>query len=382
LIVYPSYNAYLARGTDGSWASIHDGAGELISSGASEVYYTSTSATQWSAITRLGFVFDTSGIAANYTHANVTNVTYYSKLKVGVNSFVTDFDTSLVKFEPANYTSIAISDYSNFGTKIAEDLETYGATETFVGINLNSDGFSYINQSGYTGIGQVLDWDAENSPPAFQASKSAYGEIYLIASGAKKPYLVIEYEALPDTTPPASITNLSHTNPSCTEINWTWDNPADTDFNYTVIYWNDVNFFHNLTNTTTFDLWYGLFGDTTYNFSATTCDITGNCNSTHWVNATETTTSCVVAPVSSFTVDKPLVRIPGILTFTDTSTNTPTLWNWSWGDGTWTNGTDEAPTHKYTKRGMFPVSLLCSNAAGNNTSASQNVRVVGYNILW
>jgi hypothetical protein len=83
------------------------------------------------------------------------------------------------------------------------------------------------------------------------------------------------------------------------------------------------------------------------------------------------------APTSTFTKDKNLVTFPKRITVTDTSTNTPTQWNWSWGDGTWTNGTTQNPTHQYLKRGMWSVSLLCSNAYGSNTSASQKVRVVG-----
>ena len=88
------------------------------------------------------------------------------------------------------------------------------------------------------------------------------------------------------------------------------------------------------------------------------------------------------SPVSSFTVAKTLTRIPVPIKFNDTSTESPTQWNWSWGDGTWTNGTTQNATHKYVKRGMFPVFLLASNGDGSNTSASQNVRVVGYNLLW
>ena len=98
-----------------------------------------------------------------------------------------------------------------------------------------------------------------------------------------------------------------------------------------------------------------------------------------WVNVTS---GGGAAPVSSFTVNRPIARIPQVLTFTNTSTNIPTGWNWSWGDGTWTNGTTNNPTHKYTKRGIFPVFLLSSNAYGNNTSATQNIRVVGYENLW
>lgn len=89
------------------------------------------------------------------------------------------------------------------------------------------------------------------------------------------------------------------------------------------------------------------------------------------------------APIASFTLDKPMYRTPDITTATDTSTNTPTQWNWSWGDGTWTNGTTQNPTHKYTDRGAFSVSLLCSNAFGSNTVANPtSLQVVGYENSW
>lgn len=92
------------------------------------------------------------------------------------------------------------------------------------------------------------------------------------------------------------------------------------------------------------------------------------------------------APVASFTTTKTLYRMPGILQVNDTSTNTPTIWNWSWGDGTWTNGTmvtQQNATHKYTTRGKFAVTLLCSNANGANTTpTAQNIRIVGYENLW
>lgn len=85
------------------------------------------------------------------------------------------------------------------------------------------------------------------------------------------------------------------------------------------------------------------------------------------------------APVSSFTVSKNIVRFPGKITATDSSTNTPTAWNYSWGDGTWTNGTTQNPTHQYVKRGWWTVTLLSSNAFGSNTSTTTTkVRVYGY----
>jgi PKD repeat protein len=93
---------------------------------------------------------------------------------------------------------------------------------------------------------------------------------------------------------------------------------------------------------------------------------------------TVTYNSGVTAPTAAFTLDKSMYRIPKVTYATDTSTNTPTVWNWSWGDGTWSNGTEPQPSHKYTTRGLKSVYLICSNAGGSNTSATSTLRVVGY----
>ena len=93
-------------------------------------------------------------------------------------------------------------------------------------------------------------------------------------------FLVVEY----DTTPPASITNLSYLN-GTTWINWTWTNPPDADFNYTRVYlngtWqaNTLNPFYTAT---------GLSPDTLYEIGTRAVDEAGNVNAT-WVNGTAKT---------------------------------------------------------------------------------------------
>jgi PKD repeat protein len=204
---------------------------------------------------------------------------------------------------------------------------------------------------------------------------------FFTASSGHNSFLTIEYTPGTDTTPPSSISNLANTT-NCSSVNWTWTNPTDSDFNHTYVFWNGT-FYANLTNATTYSLWSGLPVSTSYTFSSKTVDITGNMNAT-WTNQTATTSaSCVAAPVASFTLQRPLYRIPGTLQVNDTSTNTPTAWNWSWGDGSWTNGTTQNATHKYTTRGKFSINLLCSNAGGSNTTPTAGtVRIVGYENLW
>ena len=84
----------------------------------------------------------------------------------------------------------------------------------------------------------------------------------------------------PDTTPPASITNLHNTSYALTYITWSWTNPADADFNYTMVYLNGTcvtNTSYPFYNAT------GLNPDTAYEIGTRTVDRAGNVNLS-WVN--------------------------------------------------------------------------------------------------
>ncbi len=91
---------------------------------------------------------------------------------------------------------------------------------------------------------------------------------------------------LNDTTPPASVTNLTETNVGRQWIYWNWTNPDDTDFNHVMVYLNaefvtnTSQSFYNATN---------LTEGTTYILSTRTVDTNGTINST-WVNDSATTT--------------------------------------------------------------------------------------------
>ncbi|HNX17352.1 MAG TPA: PKD domain-containing protein [Methanoregula sp.] len=85
-------------------------------------------------------------------------------------------------------------------------------------------------------------------------------------------------------------------------------------------------------------------------------------------NAATVTNSVVVGkPLADFIASPTSDIVPVTITFTDTSLGSPTQWNWSFGDGAWTNGTTQNPTHTYTSPGTYTVSLTASNGYGSTT---------------
>ncbi len=87
-----------------------------------------------------------------------------------------------------------------------------------------------------------------------------------------------------DTTPPASVTNLTSVSTEST-VNWTWINPADGDFSHLMVYING-EWIENTSED--YYLATNLTSQTSYNISTHTVDSYGNINHT-WVNHTAKT---------------------------------------------------------------------------------------------
>ncbi|MFA4861622.1 PKD domain-containing protein [Methanoregula sp.] len=71
-------------------------------------------------------------------------------------------------------------------------------------------------------------------------------------------------------------------------------------------------------------------------------------------------------PVASFTSDVREGTAPLTIQFSDSSTNSPTFWAWSFGDGS--VSVVKNPSHSYTGRGSYTVTLIATNAGGSSTS--------------
>ena len=109
--------------------------------------------------------------------------------------------------------------------------------------------------------------------------------------------------------------------------------------------------------------WYWDFGDgsnSTQEFPAYTYTTNGpyavslTVSDPYCRNTTTVTNSVVVGqPIANFTASPTTSVVPATIAFTDTSLGSPSTWNWSWGDGLWTNGSTENPTHEYTSAGLY-----------------------------
>jgi PKD repeat protein len=77
-----------------------------------------------------------------------------------------------------------------------------------------------------------------------------------------------------------------------------------------------------------------------------------------------------MAPVASFTATKVSGSTPLTVKFIDTSTNGPTSWVWTYGDGY--SDTVQNPTHTYTGKGSYTVTMTATNSIGSSTASKDN----------
>ncbi|MCZ7391735.1 MAG: CehA/McbA family metallohydrolase [Candidatus Methanoperedens sp.] len=92
---------------------------------------------------------------------------------------------------------------------------------------------------------------------------------------------------MPDTRPPASVTNLHNTTFAQTYINWSWTNPEDTDFAGVAIYLDSV-FQLNISSPMNYYEATGLSPDTLYELGTHTLDASGNINWTWAIHTART----------------------------------------------------------------------------------------------
>jgi len=79
----------------------------------------------------------------------------------------------------------------------------------------------------------------------------------------------------------------------------------------------------------------------------------------------------VPPPVADFSGTPTTGKKPLAVTFTDLSTNDPTTWDWDFGDGS-AHSNLPNPTHEYSSKGKYTVSLTVTNDGGSDTESKHH----------
>jgi PKD repeat protein len=145
-----------------------------------------------------------------------------------------------------------------------------------------------------------------------------------------------------------------------------------------------VYFTDNSSQDSSINYWYWDFGDGS-NSTSRNPSHTYTANGQYTVsltvsdpycrNTTTVTNDVVIGqPIAGFTASTTTAAAPATIAFTDKSTGNPApnQWNWSWGDGSWTNGTTENPSHQYANAGVYSVTLIASNIYGSGSVTKSN----------
>lgn len=83
-----------------------------------------------------------------------------------------------------------------------------------------------------------------------------------------------------------------------------------------------------------------------------------------------------LAPVAQFDAHYAFSSLPTTVRFIDNSMgSTPLTYEWNFGDGT--TSTEQNPSHIYTQRGTYTVTLTVKNAYGTSTAVKRNFVTVG-----
>jgi PKD repeat protein len=84
----------------------------------------------------------------------------------------------------------------------------------------------------------------------------------------------------------------------------------------------------------------------------------------------------VPRPVADFKADPDLGYSPFTVQFTDLSTNNPTSWLWDFGDGE--TSTEQNPSHEFSGKDRYTITLTATNDGGSDTITKQGLIAVTY----
>jgi len=296
-------------------------------------------------------------------------------------AYVADGSSGLTVLDVTNPTAPTF--VSNYETNFAHDIEVYG---NYAYIADDSHGLMILNVTNPAS--PELAGSYNTAGYAYDVAVSG-NYVYIADFGNGLVILHVENESnVPDTIPPASVTDLKATNTDFNWIRWTWSNPLDADFSHVMIYidglfvTNTSEGYYNLT---------GLTENSTHTISTKTVDTSGNINPS-WVNDSATATIITTDTIP-----------PASVTNLDAIDSDSTWIYWTWDnpidedfsyvmiylDGAFVTNTTNSSINYYNATGLsegsnYTLGIRTVDSSGNINSTFVNDSAVALKLpkLW
>ena len=203
LTVYPSLDGRIYNDeSTGSWANCRAGTGGILGVGttsATDAAIQGERNTNYN-LSRCAYLFDTSALTAAATISAAT-FSVYSAAGGSNTETVNPANLTICASSPASNTSLATSDFNNFGTTKLSDtvlsLTTFNTTQQYYDFALNASGLSAISKTSITKLAIRSENDYSDSTAPGGNPKRSYGLAYFSeqTGTSNDPKLVITYTA-------------------------------------------------------------------------------------------------------------------------------------------------------------------------------------------
>lgn len=172
-------------GDAGTAANVTNASGNII------LLQSASSGSGYVEIDRSVFNFNTASLSAN---ANISAAVLSLYSNGTGNTLGGTPNARIVAATPASPSTLATSDYSNFGTTQLAALLLSGITTSAYNDFATSNIIATVNKTGITSFGVRLDWDANNSfTGSYTNGASTYWNVNMADAGANIPKLVVTY---------------------------------------------------------------------------------------------------------------------------------------------------------------------------------------------
>lgn len=179
-----------------SWSGMVAAEGNVsLDSGNTYDYFflSDTTSNQWTTLTRVITLFDTSSLTGSATILNATYSLYQTT------TFTNTYGGAvcMVNSSPASNTALVNSDYANVGTtQQASDINMSSISQSaYNDWTLNATGIGNISKSSITKFGSRFSFDREDSSPTWQNTKRNQLNFNSTETGSNIPKLVVNYSS-------------------------------------------------------------------------------------------------------------------------------------------------------------------------------------------